>query len=130
MNTQFESVITTKTGSRVIGKETSPLLPKVKGPELNLRDRLDHALSNEKQMAMGYSTSINEAIDPELFSLLCDIREKTQSSQRKFFEALFDLGEYSADLAADPQVNHTVDVFNGYRGQLPYGKPGQPPLLH
>ena len=130
MNTQFESVITTKTGARVIGKETSPLLPKVKGPELNLRDRLDHALSDEKHMVAGYTTSINEAIDPELFNLLCDIREKVQGCQRKFFEALFDLGEYAADLAADPQVNDTVDMFSGYRGQLPYGKPGQPPLLH
>jgi len=125
---EFQSVMTTKAGARVIGKQPSPTLPKQKGTEINLRDRLNSALSTEKHLAVGYTTSMNEAIDPGLYNLLGEARDEVQHYQRKFFEALFNLGEYGADLAMEPQVTDAVDVFTTYKGQLPYGS--GPETLH
>lgn len=127
---ELQSVITTKAGSQVIGKQPSPILPKTKGPDVNLRDRLNTALSTEKSMSLGYTTSANEAIDPSLYGLLKQNREEAQGLQRKFFEALFDIGEYTADLATSQHVTDAVDTFTNYRAQLPYGQRGGPQTVH
>ena len=117
MDTQ--QIITTKTGVQKIGKPVSPELPKVKDPNVNLRDRLNDMLLTEKQTLCNYQTGINEMMNDDLRQLLIDNRNRLQGIQVRFFEELFNLGEYQADLASPAQIADSADVFTGYKTQLP-----------
>jgi hypothetical protein len=57
MDTQF--VVTTKAGLQKIGRQVSDELPKVKDATINLRDRLNDMLIDEKQLLNNYQ---NKAI--------------------------------------------------------------------
>ncbi|UNC92836.1 spore coat protein [Candidatus Contubernalis alkaliaceticus] len=118
MDTQ--STITTKTGAVKIGKEVTAQLPKKKDATVNDRDRLNDILLHEKHMLTGYSTGINEVLDPILFNLLQENREQLQQVHQQMLEALFDMGEYTADIALRNQVVDAYDVFSGYKTQFPY----------
>jgi len=120
MDTQ--SIITSKVGVQKIGKKVSKELPKVKDPNVNLRDRLNDILLNEKQFLVNYQIAINEVINDDLRNLLIDNSSKIQGVHTRFFSELFNLGEYQADVATNPQITDTFDVFNGYKTQLPNNK--------
>lgn len=117
MNTQ--QIVTTKTGIQKIGKPVSAELPKVKDPNVNLRDRLNDMLLMEKQNLSNYQTGINEMINDDLRQLVIDNRNRLQTMQIRFFEEMFNLGEYQADLASPAQIADSADVFTGYKSQLP-----------
>ncbi len=118
MDTQ--STITTKTGAVKIGKEVTAQLPKKKDATVNDRDRLNDILLHEKHMLTGYNTGINEVLDTALFNLLQENRQQLQQIHQQMLEALFDMGEYTADIALPNQVADAYDVFNGYKTQFPY----------
>lgn len=117
MNTQ--QTVTSKTGVQKIGKPVSAELPKVKDPNMNLRDRLNDCLLMEKQNLSSYQSAINEMINDDLRQLLMDNRNRIQGSQIRFFDEMFNLGEYQADLASPAQIADSTDVFTGYKSQLP-----------
>ncbi len=117
MDTQ--QTVTSKTGVRKIGKPVSPELPKVKDPNMNLRDRLNDILLMEKQLLSNYQTAINEMINDDLRQLLIDNRNRLQGLQTRYFEELFNLGEYWSDLASPAQIADSTDVFTNYKSQLP-----------
>jgi len=117
--------MTTKTGAQKIGKPTSQELPKVKGKDFNLRDRLNDTLFSEKHMMIGYTISRYEAADPVLYNTLGRIQTNVDECQRKFFNALFDLGEYNMAVAEEVQVKDAVQVFTGYRNQFAYDVRGE-----
>jgi hypothetical protein len=117
MDTQ--SVITSKAGVQKIGKTVSNELPRVKDANVNLRDRLNDILLTEKHNLVSYQTGINEIINNDLRSLLIENRNKLQSVHTRFFNELFNLGEYQADVATAPQIKDTSDTFNNYKTQLP-----------
>ncbi len=118
MDTQ--SIITTKTGAVKIGKEVTAQLPKQKDATVNDRDRLNDILLHEKHMLTGYNTGINEVLDPNLLNLLQENRQQLQQVHQQMLEALFDMGEYTADIALPNQVADAYDIFNGYKTQFPY----------
>jgi hypothetical protein len=118
MDTQ--NVITTKTGVQKIGKQVSNELPKVKDPSINLRDRLNDVLLDEKQMLVNYQIAVNEMINDDLRDTLIQNRNSIQGAQIGFFNDLFNLGEYQSDVATAPQIKDTLDVFNNYKTQLPF----------
>lgn len=118
MDTQ--SIITTKTGAVKIGKEVTAQLPKQKDATVNDRDRLNDILLHEKHMLTGYNTGINEVLDPTLLNLLQENRQQLQQVHQQMLEALFDMGEYTADIALPNQVADAYDIFNGYKTQFPY----------
>ena len=118
MDTQL--TITTKTGVQKIGKQVSGELPKVKDPNINLRDRLNDSLLDEKHILVNYQIAINEAINDDLRNLLIDNRSKIQGAHTGFFNEMFNLGKYQADVATSAQINDMLDIFNGYKTQLPY----------
>jgi len=120
MDTQL--TITTKTGVQKIGKRVSPDLPKVKDANVNLRDRLNDILSDEKQMLVNYQIAINEIINDDLRNLLITNRDMIQKTHTWFFNELFNLGEYQADVSTHPQIRDALDVFSGYKTQLPYNQ--------
>ncbi|MFZ5987031.1 MAG: spore coat protein [Bacillota bacterium] len=118
MDTQ--SIVTTKIGVQKIGKQVSGELPKVKDPNINLRDRLNDILLDQKHILVNYQIAINEIINDDLRNLLIDNRNKIQGAHTGFFNEMFNLGEYQADVATTPQIQDTFDVFNNYKTQLPY----------
>lgn len=118
MDTQ--STITSKTGVQKIGKQVSNELPKVKDTNINLRDRLNDVLLNEKHNLVSYQIGINEIINDDLRNLLINNRNRLQGIHTNFFNQMFSLGEYQADATVPAQIANTVQVFNSYKTQLPY----------
>ena len=118
MDTQ--QVITTEIGVQKIGKQVSEELPKVKDATVNLRDRLNDILADEKHILINYQIAINEIINDDLRNLLLENRNKIQGAHTGFFNELFNLGEYQADIATSPQIRDALVVFAGYKTQLPY----------
>lgn len=118
MDTQ--SLVNSKVGVQKIGKKVSDELPKEKDTNINLRDKLNDILMVEKHNLVSYQIAINEIINDDLRTLLIDNRNKIQVMHTGFFNELFNLGEYQADVATTPQIKDIFDVFNGYKTQLPF----------
>lgn len=118
MDTQF--TVTSKAGVQKIGKPVSPELPKVKDPNINVRDRLNDMLMTEKHNLVSYQIGINEVINDDLRQLVMDNCKKLQELHTRFFNEMFNLGEYQADIATSAQITDTSDVFSSYQVQLPY----------
>ena len=118
MDTQ--STVTTRTGVQKIGRPVSNELPMVKDQNVNVRDRLNDILSTEKHNLLNYQIAVNEMIDDDLRKVLFDNRNRIQDMQVRYFNELFNLGEYQADVASTEQITDTVQVFTNYRGQLPF----------
>ncbi|MGE5329301.1 MAG: spore coat protein [Deltaproteobacteria bacterium] len=117
MDTQ--STVTTKTGIQMIGKPVSTELPKVKDSNVNLRDRINDALLTEKHNLVSYQNGINEIINDDLRKVVIDNRNNLQNMQINFFNELFNLGEYQAEIAGGSQITETYTVFSNYKTQLP-----------
>ncbi|MEW9121473.1 MAG: spore coat protein [Thermotaleaceae bacterium] len=117
MNT--EQVITSKTGVQKIGKSVSNELPQVKDPSINVRDKLNDILLMEKHNLVSYQTGINEMINDDLRQIVIGNREQIQQIHTQFFDELFNLGEYQANIAMQKEIRDLVDIFTGYQAQFP-----------
>jgi hypothetical protein len=117
MDTQL--IVTSKMGVQKIGKTVSPELPKVKDININIRDKMNDILFYEKHNLVSYQIAINEVINDDLRTLLINNRNNIQSAHINFFNELFNLGEYQADIATKPQISDINDIFSGYKTQLP-----------
>lgn len=118
MNTQ--QTVTTKSGTQKIGVKVSNELPKVKDASMNLRDRLNDVLLMEKHNLVSLQIAINEIINDDLRELVISNRNNIQNAHMRFFNEMFNLGEYQADVATGPQIRNSWDVFNSYRSQFPF----------
>lgn len=121
MNNQ--SIITSKNGVQQIGINkayASPQLQQSKDATINVRDRVNDVLETEKHNLVSYQIGINEIIDDDLRNIVISNRNNIQGLQVKFFNELFNMGEYRADVAAGAQINDTAQVFGNYKTQLPY----------
>lgn len=112
------ATITTKTGAQKIGKEVN--INFSKDQSLNDLDRLYDVLLHHKHMMNVYQISSSEAVDPNLFTILNTCRQRVQEQHGKVLDTLFNMGEYTADIAPPSQVQDVSDVFMGYLNQLPY----------
>lgn len=119
------SVITTKAGARKIGKQPSGTMNQPKDATINDRDRLNGILMHEKQVIQGYTTGMLEAFDLDLYNQIRKNRNRIEDLHTMTLEALFNSGEYTADIAPAEQVTDAYDVFSGYKNQRPYS--GQMP---
>ena len=117
MDTQL--TVTSKVGVQKIGKKVSDELPKVKDVNINLRDTLNDILMVEKHNLVSYQIAINEIINDDLRNLLIENRNRIQGMHTSIFNELFNLGEYQADVASNPQIKDIFDVFNEYKTQIP-----------
>jgi hypothetical protein len=114
------TIITSNTGVQRIGKQVSSELPMVKDANVNVRDRLNDILLTEKHNLLSYQVGINEIINDDLRNIANDNRNSLQDIHTRFFNELFNLGEYQADVATMQQIKDTVDIFNNYKAQFPY----------
>lgn len=117
MNT--DQIVTSKTGVQKIGKKVSNELPKVKDPSINIRDRLNDVLLMEKHNLVSYQTGINEIINDDLRQIVIGNRDQLQQIHTQYFNELFNLGEYQANMAMNAEIADLVDVFSGYQKQFP-----------
>ena len=116
------SIVTSPFGVQKIGRGKSPLLPKEKDANVNLRDRLNDILATEKYIMDGYRIGSNEIIDQKFFDLVMQNLDNIKNIHRKYVGHLFDLGEYQSDIATPAQITDTLDVFTKYKTQLPYSQ--------
>lgn len=112
--------VTSKTGAQKIGVPVSSELPKVKDPTINVRDRLNDVLLTEKHNLISYQIGINEVVNDDLRNVVISNRNKIQDMHTRFFNEMFNLGEYQVDIATNIQISDSVQVFNNYKVQLPY----------
>lgn len=120
MNTQ--SIITSKNGVQQIGISkavANPKLPQTKDPTINVRDRINDVLLTEKHNLVSYQIGLNEIIDDDLRNVITSNRNNLQGLQVKFFNELFNMGEYKADVASSSQIADTAETFSNYKVQLP-----------
>jgi hypothetical protein len=114
------TVLTTKSGAKKIGKQTAGIGKQPKDATVNDRDRLNGILMHEKQILQGYTTGLAEVFDSDLYNKIRKNRSRVEDLHTKALEALFNSGEYTADIAPPEQVSDAYDVFSGYINQLPY----------
>lgn len=114
------SLITSDFGVQKIGKDKSPILPKVKDSTVNVRDRLNDILSSEKHLLSGYGTGSNELICSQLINIVNQNVNAIKGVHTNLLNTMFDLGEYQADTATPVQIEDAWDMFNNYKVQLPY----------
>lgn len=107
-----------ETGAKKIGKKVSININK--DQSINDLDRMYDTLQRQKYMMMNYQISATEMVDPKLFGLLNTCRQKIQDQHGRLLDTLFDIGEYTADIAPPEQVKDVSAVFMGYLNQLPY----------
>lgn len=120
MDTQ--QTVTSKSGVVKIGKKVTHELPKVKDANVNLRDRFNDVLLTEKHNLISYQVCINEMVNDDLRGLIMQNRNRTQDTQIRFFNELFNLGEYQADIATPQQIADSAEVFSNYRMQMPFSQ--------
>lgn len=115
----FQSTVTSTTGVTKLGKKVSSELPQVKDPSFNLRDRLNDMLATEKYNLVNYQIARNEMIAPQIRKVIDQNCQRLQGLHDQFFEELFNLGEYQANIAQYPEVADAIEVFTNYKQQLP-----------
>lgn len=95
-------------------------LPKVKGPQLNDRDRLNDILTTEKYLTSGYNVSLNEFSHREIYDTVKQILNETHDAHRACFEQMFNLGWYKLPQQEMVPVALAYQQFQNYQGQFPY----------
>jgi spore coat protein CotF len=93
--------------------------PKVKGPELNDRDRINDILTNEKYMTTGYNVGLNELQNPRLRKVIQDILQDTHTAQAQLFDLMFQNGWYKMKVADKQEIAAAHTQFSNYSSQFP-----------
>jgi spore coat protein CotF len=107
-------------GTGTVGPQASTGLPKVKGPEMNDRDRINDILSLEKYLSNGYNTAINEASNDQLFQMQLGLLNEVHQAQRDLFNLMHQKGWYKLEAADMNKVTQKAQQFANYRTQFPY----------
>jgi len=94
-------------------------LPKVKGPEMNERDRINDVLSSVKQMTVGYTIGLNEMQNPKLHQDIQNILNDTHLAQKQIFDVMFQKGWYKMNAADQQEISQAHSQFSQYRTQFP-----------
>jgi len=103
-----------------IANPQSSTLPKVKGPEMNDRDRVNDVLATEKYLCYNISVAAWEASHSQLHQDLMSIYNETQACHREIFETMFQKGWYKLEAAEQQQLDQTYQQFSNYSTQFPY----------
>jgi spore coat protein CotF len=103
-----------------IANPSSGNLPKVKGPQLNDRDRINDVLNMEKYLSSNTSISAWEASHQQLHQDILTIFSETQQCHRQLFNLMFQKGWYKLEAADQNQLDQTYQQFSNYSSQFPY----------
>lgn len=94
------------------------LLPTVKGPQMNDRDRLNDMLATEKHLADGYNMFVKEASHQDLHKDALQILNNTHRLTRDLFNEMFNYGWYSMQAETSQEIAKTQQKFSNYQSQF------------
>jgi spore coat protein CotF len=109
-----------QSNQNMIHNPQSPLLPQVKGPELNDRDRINDILANEKYLSSNIAIAAWEASHQQLHDDLMTILNETETQHRHLFNLMFQKGWYKLEAAEQQQIDQAHQQFSQYFSQIPY----------
>ena len=94
--------------------------PKVKGPEMNDRDRLNDMLATEKYLTDGMNISVREASHDALHRDMMTVLTETHQLARDMFNLMFQKGWYKLEVEDQQKLGQTHQQFSNYSSQFPY----------
>ncbi|TBL76106.1 spore coat protein [Paenibacillus thalictri] len=94
--------------------------PKVKGPEMNDRDRVNDILALEKYLTDSFNISAREASHPNLHQDIMTILNETHQCQYEMYELMFRKGHYKLEAEEQTKLDQTHKQFSNYNSQFPY----------
>ena len=97
-------------------------MAKVKGPEMNDRDRLNDMLATEKYLTDNYNIFAREASYADLHHDVCQILNQTHQEARGLFNFMFTKGWYSLQAESTQQVAQVQQQFSNYQTQFAHNQ--------
>ncbi|KGE19770.1 spore coat protein [Paenibacillus wynnii] len=104
----------------IIKNPKPPYEPKVKGPELNDRDRVNDILAMEKYLTDSFNISAREASHPELHDDILTVLNETHQCQYGMYELMFQKGHYKLEAEEQRKLDQAYKQFDNYSSQFPY----------
>jgi len=98
-------------------------MPRVKGPEMNDRDRLNDMLATEKYLTDNFNVFLREASYTELHQDVNQILNQTHQEARNLFTFMFNKGWYSLQAESAQQVAEAAQKFGSYQSQFAQNQP-------
>ena len=92
--------------------------PFAETPQLNDRDLISDALSQEKQLVSGYVIATQEASHDALYQMIFSQLRDISKQQRNFYELQFKHGWYALTPAASKEIQEAVQQYQDYKQQL------------
>jgi spore coat protein CotF len=100
------------------GQQTG--LPRVKGPEMNDRDRINDVLATEKYLTTAYNVAVNEASTEQLYQTQLSLLNELHQCQRDLYNLMQRRGWYKVDQAMPQAISQAAQQFTNYQTQFPY----------
>jgi len=94
--------------------------PKVKGPEMNDRDRLNDVLLTAKYLTDSFNVAVREASHNTLHQDMLTILNETHQAARQTFDLMFQKGWYKVEAEQQQKLDQAYQQFNNYSTQFPY----------
>jgi spore coat protein CotF len=95
--------------------------PKVKGPQMNDRDRLNDILSTEKYLTDSFNTAAREASHDRLHQTVMTVLTETHQASRDAYNMMFKKGWYKLEAETPQRIQQAQQQFQNYSTQFPYG---------
>lgn len=108
-----------------VANPQSGTLPKVKGPEMNDRDRVNDILSMEKHLISTTNIAAWEASHTQLHQDTLTVCNESQSCHRELFNLMFQKGWYKLEAEEQQKLDQAHQQFSNYATQFPYPIPTQ-----
>ncbi len=105
-------------GSMQIKNSQTGQLSRVKGPEMNDRDRLNDMLATEKYLTDNYNVFAREASHRSLYQDVQQIHSQTHQEIRGLFNLMFEKGWYTLQAESTQQVSQAHQQFSDYQTQF------------
>ena len=106
--------------SNIIKNPKPPNEPKVKGPDMNDRDRVNDILALEKYLTDSFNVSAREASHPQLHQDIMTVLTETHQCQFDLYQLMFRKGHYKLEAEDQAKLDQTYQQFSNYSTQFPY----------
>lgn len=111
----------TNHSSNMIKNPKPPYEPKVKGPEMNDRDRVNDVLAMEKYLTDSFNVSVREASHAALHQDILTVLNETHMCQYEMYQVMFKKGHYKLEAEEQQKLDQAYKQFQNYSTQFPYG---------
>jgi spore coat protein CotF len=99
--------------------------PKVKGPEMNDRDRVNDILAMEKYLTDSLNIAAREASHEGLHKDVMTVLNECHQAARDMYNLMFQKGWYKLEAEEQQKLDQTYQQFSQYSSQFPYQTPLQ-----